>query len=394
MAPTWAFASLLTPDQTAREPARVVVGRLHRAVGELRRVRRRDPGRALAGAVLCVELVPAAVEPVEDPLASLAAEVVRTIDALAPLLDDEADRDARLERLAALLAADGQGRIARLGEHWGALCGAPERARAWALRLQPALEELAAPPGLAAACLSSHVAAGMNDEALALLAARPLALWPERQFGVRALAARGEVDAAIAYAAASNPLGHAYAREIARVCEEVMLAAGRREEAYRRFAFSAWARQNCLQSFKALARGYPEVPPAQLLSDLIEHEPGGEGRWFATACSLRFFELALEIAARSPCDPRTLRRQGSARLDVDPAFARAAGLAALQWIAAGHGVEISGDDVFAAYDLVRDAAGRLGEPARSAAQIRAVLDQPTAAAAWAQQLLGPDLDSW
>lgn len=394
MAPTWAFASQLDPRETAAQPTRVVVGRLHRALGELKRVHRRDPERALEGACVCLGMIPAAVEPVEDPLGSLAAEVVRVVDAAVPLLVGGAEDgwDARLERLWSLLAADGHGRLARLGEHWGALCRGPARARAWALRLRPALDDgPPGPPAAALACLSSHVAAGMYEETLALLAARALGVWPERQFGVLALAARGEVDAALTYARASNPLGHRHDREIARVCEGVLLAAGRRDEAYREHAFAAHARQNCLQSFKALARVYPEVAPSQLLADLLADSAGFEGRWFATACELRFHALAVEIAERSPCDPRTLCRHGRARLDVDPAFARDLGVAALRWIAGGHGVEISGDDVFVAFDLARDAGERLEAGGRTRGLVRAALDQPTAAAAWVQQLLAPEL---
>lgn len=394
MSPTWAFASQLDPEETARQPARVVVGRLHRALGELKRVQRRDPARALEGGLVCLGMIPAAVEPVEDPLGSVAAEVVRVVDAMVPLLVGGAEDgwDARLGRLWALLEADGPGRLARLGEHWGALCRGPVRARAWALRLRPALDgdALAGPPAGVIACLSSHVSAGMYEETLALLAARPVDVWPERQFGVLALAARGEVDAALSYARASNPLGHRHGREIARVCEAVLLAAGRRGEAYRGHAFAAHARQNCLQTFKALARVYPEVPPSQLLADLLTADVGHEGRWFATACALRFHDLAAEIAARSPCDPRTLCRHGQARIDGDPELARDLGIAALRWIAGGHGVEISGDDVFAAYDLARDAGERLGAAARTRGLVLAALDQPTAAAAWVQQLLAPE----
>lgn len=395
MAPTWAFASQLDPADTARQPARVVVGRLHRALGELRRVVRRDPARALEGCFVCLGLIPAAVEPVEDPLGSVEAEVVRVVDALVPLLASgpEDGWDAWLERLWALLAADRQGRLVRLGEHWGALCRGPARARGWAQRLLPALEGdgLAGPPAAAVACLSSHVAAGMTEETLARLAARPVDVWPERRFGVLALAARGEVDAALAYARASNPLGHRHDREIARVCEGVLLAAGRRAQAYREHAFAAHARQNCLQTFKALARVYPEVPPSQLLADLLAASAGHEGRWFATACALRYFELAAELAARSPCDPRTLCRHGQDRLDADPEFARGLGIAALRWIAAGHGVEISGDDVFAAFDLARTAGERLGAAARTRGLVLAALDQPTPAAAWVHELLLPEL---
>ena len=59
-----------------------------------------------------------------------------------------------------------------------------------------------------------------------------------RQWGVRALAAEGRPDEEIRYAEASrgrndNPVA------IAAACEEILLASGRAEEAYRRYAEQA-----------------------------------------------------------------------------------------------------------------------------------------------------------
>jgi hypothetical protein len=134
-----------------------------------------------------------------------------------------ATRELWLARLWAALAADAAGHLRRLAEHWGSLCAGPAVAAAWAERLLPGAREAVASAG-SVACLASQVAAGEHEAALALLAALAIAVWPERQFGVLALAARGEVDAALAFAAASNPLGHRHAQDIARVCEAVLLA--------------------------------------------------------------------------------------------------------------------------------------------------------------------------
>jgi hypothetical protein len=383
------------PERLVAEPVHTagsLAAVLQRAVGELRRAARRDPRRAGEGGVVLVERLAAAIEVVEDPVGTLAGAVARTLDQVAPVIAGGPDdaRDGWLARLWVALAADEAGHLRRLAEHWGALCGTSERAATWAERLLPAAREGLA-TAASVACLAGQVAAGRGEAALELLAQRPVEVWPERQFGVLALAARGEVDAALAYARTSNPLGHGHAQAIARVCEAVLRAAGRDEEAYRGFAFAAHARQNCRLTFEALRRAYPAVAPSELLADLLAASPGQEGRWFATACALRFFALAAEIAERSPCDPRTLLRAGLGRLDADPEFAREVAVAALRWTCGGHGVEIAGDDVYAAFDLARAAAERTGEAPRTRSRIAAACDQPHPAAQWVQGLLAAEL---
>ncbi len=343
-------------------PGSLAIG-LARAVGELRRASRTDPLRAGEGAVLLCERLPAALAGVEDPVGTLAAALVRSIDAIAPLIaaGPTARRAVWLERLWARVLADEAGHLRRLAEHWGARAG--PLAGAWAGRLLPAAREEV---GTAAsiACLASQVASGAYAAALELLASRSIAVWPERQFGVLALAATGRIDEALAYAADSNPLGHRHAQDIARMCERVLLAGGRREAAYRGFAAAAHARQNCRQTFEALRRAYPERGAGELLADLLAASPGQEGRWFATACALRFHGLAAEIAGRSPCDPRTLVRAGARALETDPAFAGEVAVAAL----------------------------RTGSQARLRATLRVLCEQPHPSAQWVHGLLARELE--
>ncbi len=393
---SWAFLARLSKP-AERTPGELSMS-LHRAVGELRRAARSDPSRAAEGSVLLCELLAPAIEPVEDPIATLAAAAARTVDAIVPMLVEAevgpALREAWLARLWAVVSADEAGHLRRLAEHWGALCREPESAASWADRLAPCLAPGEAGVGAAGAiaCLASQVAAGRHAHALELLATRAIAVWPERQFGVYALAALGRVDEALVYAAASNPLGHHHARDIARVCEAVLLASGQREAAYRRFAVLARTRQNCRQTFDTLRRAYPERTPSELLGDLIAASPGYEGRWVATAMALRFHALAAEIAGRSPCDPRTLTRHAAAQLDGDPALAGDLALAAIRWLCAGQGVEIDGDDVYAAHDLARAAALRTGTQDRLRATVAALCDRPHPAAQWVHGLLAQELE--
>lgn len=74
-----------------------------------------------------------------------------------------------------------------------------------------------------------------------------------------------------------------------------------------------------------------------------------------------------------------------------PSSPAIAAIAAIASICGGHGVEITGEDVFAAYDLAHSAALRTGSPARLKAQVAALCDQPHAAAQWVHGLLASEL---
>jgi hypothetical protein len=74
---------------------------------------------------------------------------------------------------------------------------------------------------------------------------------------------------------------------------------------------------------------------SQILTDLMATIPGDEGKWFATAKELELYDLALELAHRSPCDPKTLTRAARDYLDSEPAFALESAIAALRWLSEG-----------------------------------------------------------
>lgn len=90
---------------------------------------------------------------------------------------------------------------------------------------------------------------------------------------------------------------------------------------------------------------------------LLSSQPGQEGRWFAAAKDAVFFELAIELANRSPSDPRTLIRAAKDFAVEWSEFALAAGMTALRGIASGWGYDIIGADVLDAYAAVMAAAG-------------------------------------
>ena len=147
---------------------------------------------------------------------------------------------------------------------------------------------------------------------------------------------------------------------IAEACEAILLSSGLAEDAYRRYAIEANQGTTNLATFRAIAKKYPNVPPEQILRDLVASTPGTEGKWFAAAKDAGLFNVAIDLATTSPTDPRTLARAARDFAESQPEFAVAAGLASLRWISLGHGYDITGADVIDAYSAVMQAASKAG----------------------------------
>lgn len=80
----------------------------------------------------------------------------------------------------------------------------------------------------------------------------------------------------------------------------------------------------------------------------------------AAAKDAAFFKLVIELANRSPSDPRTLIRTARDYAVERPEFALAAGMTGLRGIVNGWGYDITGADVLDAYAAVMAAAGAAG----------------------------------
>jgi hypothetical protein len=97
---------------------------------------------------------------------------------------------------------------------------------------------------------------------------------------------------------------------------------------------------------------------------------GEEGKWFATAKEAGLLDLAIELANRSPSDPRTLTRAARDFMEKNPAFALEAGLAALRWLGQGYGYEITRADVWRTNSRTIQVAERLGRRDEIRARVR------------------------
>ena len=375
------------------------ITRLQEALSEITQVARLEPLLAAEGAIALLERLSPALEYVDSSSGAIGSAVNRAIAELVPIIA-AAPADARiragwLDRLFEAHAADQIPYIERLAEYWGELCSSRELASEWADRLIN-ITRLALSPDKStrgyfhgtSVCLSALFTAGRYDELIELVHAD--VLWSYKRWAVKALAAQGRRPEAIAYAErcrgpwASNT-------DIDGLCEEILLASGHTAEAYARYAISANRAATYLGWFRAVAKKYPDKPPAVVLADLVAHTPGEEGKWFAAAKEVKLFGEAVALANATPCDPKTLTRAARDFTQTNPEFAVEAGLAALRWLVQGFGYEVTALDVRAAYSHTVAAAVNAGVTAAVRTRIRALFDDPGARSGFVARVIGKDV---
>ena len=190
---------------------------------------------------------------------------------------DQRKRNRWLKRLWRAVQLDGISYLALVEENWGELCGSADVASCWADKILPALRAAWSDwrPGAYVKgtdlCLSSLLTAGRYRELLDVLALKQHPVWPWRRYGIRALLAQTLFDEALVYAEASRGLNIPDAALDAE-CEAILLAAGRREEAYRQYALTANQADVGLVTFQRITRKYPEIDRRDILADLAELE--------------------------------------------------------------------------------------------------------------------------
>lgn len=397
----WTFTTRFRARAYGWRSSKLACQRLREAVSEIKKVARKDPVLGAEGAVKLMEKLWPALEHVDSSSGALGTAVARAMDVLVQIvIDAPADPKRRakwLDRLWQAHQDDGVSYLQELGDRWGEVCGSRELASAWADDLAGVVE-MAWNDGPGAyfhgttACLSCLLAAGRYDDLLALLKKERHPWWHYRRYGVEALLKLGRKQDALRYAEGCRGL-NAPDGQIDRACEEILLSSGMGEEAYRRYGLSNRAGTSYLSWFRAVAKRYPNKDKEQILKDLIEATPGEEGKWFATAKDLGLRGLALELAQRTPCEPRTLTRAARDHVESDAHFAVGAALLALMWLIEGYGYEVTSVDVHAPYDLLVEAAGKVGEVEASKETLRRWLDERQGEPArWVRGILSRKLE--
>ena len=321
------------------------IKRIKEALSEIRLVARKEPILAAEGAIVLLEKLSPALMNVDSSSGALGGMVNHAVETLVPILTkanvDAATRARWLDRLWEAVQEDEMPYIEYLADFWGELCVEAKVASVWADQFLPIVERIWSPaePGHGYfkgtdACLSALHVAGRHDELLALVAKARYKSWHNRRWGVKALVALGKKAEAVRYAEESRGLNTPEG-QISAVCEEILLSSGLADDAYQRYAIAANRTTTNLATFRAIAKKYPNKDAADILRDLVKSEPGAEGKWFAAAKDAGLFDVSIELARRSPTDPRTLTRAARDFASKRPEFAIDAGLTALHWMARG-----------------------------------------------------------
>jgi tetratricopeptide (TPR) repeat protein len=375
----WQFSNRFRAKAFGWRGSRLAAKRLKEALSEMRKVVRKDPALAAEGAIGLIEKIWPAFQSIDTSSGSLGAAVNHAVhEALEYPIRASVDAKIRKKWLARLWTAfqdDGVDYTVEVADRWGELCSTDEERRKWVDELRPCMMENWSRGSAGgyfrgtSAVFSCLLSLRRNQEVLDLVNQAPSKLWHYREFGMKALAAMGRYDEALAYAEESrNPYDGWAAIEVE--CEALLLAQGKREEAYRRFAHSANRRQTALATFHAIADKYPEKRPETILSDLIAASSDNAGKWFASARQLGLVDLAVQLAQAAHCDPRTLNRAAEALLPENPGAAMEIALASLRWICEGWGFEITGVDVRSALSCALKASDVLHRRAEIVKRIR------------------------
>jgi len=357
------------------------IQRIKEAVSEINRVARKDPILAAEGAVVLLERISPALEHVDSSSGAIVTAVNNAVTVLVAIIASapagERIRDGWLERLWKAYEDDDVPYIELLGDHWGDLCASKDVASRWADRLIGTCKMAWSPdPSLrgffkgTTNCLSALTAAGRYDDVLALLEMAPHDMWHYRQWGAKALAAKGKKAEAIRYADEGRGLNDSPVA-IACACEEILLSSGLVDEAYERYGLTANQAGTYLAWFRAVVRKYPHKKPAAILEDLVAETPGEEGKWFAAAKDAGLYDKAIALANGAPCSPQTLTRAARDFAEKNPAFAVEAGIAALRWLVEGYGYDVTALDVSSAYSFTMKAASNAGCVEKIAQAIKA-----------------------
>lgn len=385
----WKFRRYFRANAYGWRGSSVAIGRLREAVAEIRSVAKSDPVTGAEGVVSLAERIWPALQNIDTSTGALGSAVFRTLSELIPILiaapADHATRRLWLDRLFEAVQEDGVEYLAPIEDRWGEIAQFPDLIDAYADRLTEALRRAWADHTTfnhvigATICLSCLLESGRYDQLQELLAMQKTRFWPMQRYGAEALARQGLWEAAIAFAESARSTTNAshYDKPIDRFCEDLLIAHGRTEEAYRQYGLRAASGATNLAVYRSLVRRYPERDRRQMLFDLMEAR-GDKGKWFAAAKDAGFLDIAVECAASYGAEPSTLVRAARDFETKEPTFAATVALLALSSLLSGGGYDPSVSEADDAVKYLLAASRRIGLVERSVAEVSWLIEQPCA----------------
>jgi len=324
----WTFVARFRANAYGWRGSALANKRLREAVREIKKIAKRDPVLAADGAVNLMERIWPALQGIDTSSGASGAAVFRTLTELLPIVTsapaDLATRSKWTERLYEAVVDDGVSYLAPVQDAWGEICFFPELAARWADRVAEPLRRSwsSSEHGWSVGsgiCLSSLLKTGRFDEIDSLLALRAHRSWHHVKFAAEARVRQGKIDEALALAETCL-VGHGNGGSVAQFCEQTLLTAGRREEAYVRYSRGACTQATHVGMYREIHKKYPEHDRRKVLLDLIGSSPA-KGKWFAAAKEAGELDIALQCAAADGADPATLTRAARDLAQSDPEFA-------------------------------------------------------------------------
>ncbi len=386
----WSFKTKFRARALSWRGSKTAITHLKAAVSEIKKVAKLDPLTAGEGVVVLAERIWPAFENVDTSSGALGNAINKTLDTLIPVLiaapADLKTRGNWLERLYEAVQDDGVQYLYPVEERWGEIAVYPELMNDYADRLMFMIRRVwseDAPGGYVRGetiCLASLFGVGRYSELLDLLSHARTRFWSDHRFGAKALARQGLYDAAIAYAdGCRDPNIRGYDNlRINGFCEDVLIKAGRVDEAYSRFGLTTASGTTFISVYRETVRRYPSRDKRQVLLDLIATR-GQKGKWFAAAKDAGFLDIALECASSTDAEPSTLIRAARDFTGGEPQFAANAALLALRGLLAVHGYDPGPEYVRSAFRHLMAAAASIGEERWAIKQVEMLANGPCSA---------------
>jgi len=314
----WKFKSHFRREAYGWKGTSLASKRMREAVSEIKKVAKKDTALAGEGVIeLFYRLYPALMQ-IDSSSGALGTAMNKTIEALLPILIkadwDMNTRGKWLEKLYEAIVEDGWGTFDNLRDYWGEICVYPGLAHLWADELLPMTKQDFT-SGTSSyfvgsdMCLSSLLYTERYDEIRELLQLQRTTFWTYNKFWAKALVKQGKQQEALTYAQQildqDRTKNDKY--QIDLFCESVLIEAGRIEEAYGKYGLTIPSYGTYLNIYRGICKKYPTIDKKKILLDCMSRT-SEKGKWFASAKSAGFLDIALECACSSGANPDVLLR--------------------------------------------------------------------------------------
>ena len=333
----WTFKSRFRSGIFSWKGTQLAAKRMREAVSEIKKVAKADSSLAGEGCIEFLSRLYPACEHIDTSSGAFGTASNKTVEALVPILInadwDINTRGKYMEKLYQAVCDDGWELLSPITEQWGKICVYPGIAHLWADRFYPSIKNAWSHrtrdymTGSIDICLSCLLETKRYDELYELISIRQYSFWAYDKFWAEALVRQGKIEEAIKYAQSLQKEDYDKP-SINQFCENMLLEAGRVEEAYNRYALKIPDYGTYISIYRNICKKYPNKDKKQILLDLIEKK-GNKGKWFAAAKSAGFLDLALECAETGDSDPNTLLRATRDFDDKEPEFAIRVGMEAI-----------------------------------------------------------------